>query len=60
MLLVAQLVRRVGFSAGVVEGGKGGRRGLAAPGGFVLGHRHAYITNNSILSDAGQVGKVAI
>jgi sugar lactone lactonase YvrE len=34
--------------------------GLAAPGGFVLGHRHAYITNNSILSDAGQVVKVAI
>ena len=34
--------------------------GLAAPGGFVLGRRHAYITNNSILPDAGQVVKVAI
>jgi hypothetical protein len=34
--------------------------GLAAPGGFVLGHGAAYITNNSILSDAGQVVKVAI
>jgi hypothetical protein len=34
--------------------------GLAAPGGFVLGRHHAYITNNSILSDAGQVVKVAI
>jgi hypothetical protein len=34
--------------------------GLAAPGGFVLGHGHAYITNNSILSDAGQVVKVRI
>jgi len=29
-------------------------------GGFVLGHGAAYITNNSILSDAGQVVKVAI
>jgi hypothetical protein len=34
--------------------------GLAAPGGFVLGHGAAYITNNSILPDAGQVVKVAI
>jgi sugar lactone lactonase YvrE len=34
--------------------------GLAAPGGFVLGHGHAYITNNSILSDAGQVVKVRV
>jgi hypothetical protein len=34
--------------------------GLAAPGGFVLGHGAAYITNNSILSDAGRVVKVAI
>ena len=34
--------------------------GLSAPGGFVLGHGAAYITNNSILSDAGQVVKVAI
>jgi hypothetical protein len=34
--------------------------GLAAPGGFVLGHGAAYITNNSILSDAGQVVKVTI
>ena len=34
--------------------------GLAAPGGFVLGHGAAHITNNSILSDAGQVVKVAI
>jgi hypothetical protein len=34
--------------------------GLAAPGGFVLGHGAAYITNNSILSDAGQVVKVRI
>jgi sugar lactone lactonase YvrE len=34
--------------------------GLAAPGGFVLGHHHAYITNNSILSDAGQVVKVRL
>jgi hypothetical protein len=34
--------------------------GLAAPGGFVLGHGAASITNNSILSDAGQVVKVAI
>jgi sugar lactone lactonase YvrE len=34
--------------------------GLAAPGGFVLGRHHAYLTNNSILSDAGQVVKVAI
>jgi hypothetical protein len=34
--------------------------GLNAPGGFVLGHGAAYITNNSILSDAGQVVKVAI
>ncbi len=31
-----------------------------ASGGFVLGHGAAYITNNSILSDAGQVVKVAI
>jgi hypothetical protein len=36
------------------------QEGLAAPGGFVLGHGAAYITNNSILSDAGQVVKVAI
>jgi sugar lactone lactonase YvrE len=34
--------------------------GLAAPGGFVLRHGAAYITNNSILSDAGQVVKVRI
>ena len=34
--------------------------GLNAPGGFVLGHGAAYITNNSILSDAGQVVKVKI
>ena len=34
--------------------------GLRAPGGFVLGHGAAHITNNSILSDAGQVVKVAI
>jgi hypothetical protein len=34
--------------------------GLNAPGGFVLGRGAAYITNNSILSDAGQVVKVAI
>jgi hypothetical protein len=34
--------------------------GLAAPGGFVLGHGAAYITNNSILSDAGQVVKARI
>jgi hypothetical protein len=34
--------------------------GLNAPGGFVLGRHAAYITNNSILSDAGQVVKVAI
>jgi sugar lactone lactonase YvrE len=45
---------------------KDGRRttlaqeGLNAPGGFVLGHGAAYITNNSILSDAGQVVKVRI
>jgi hypothetical protein len=32
--------------------------GLGAPGGFVLGHGAAYITNDSILSDAGQVVKV--
>jgi hypothetical protein len=36
------------------------REGLNAPGGFVLGHHAAYITNNSILSGAGQVVKVAI
>ena len=36
------------------------QEGLAAPGGFVLGHGAAYITNNSILSDAGQVVKVKI
>jgi sugar lactone lactonase YvrE len=36
------------------------QEGLSAPGGFVLGHGAAYITNNSILSDAGQVVKVAI
>src|SRR4029450_8642086 len=36
------------------------QEGLNAPGGFVLGHGAAYITNNSILSDAGQVVKVAI
>jgi hypothetical protein len=35
-------------------------KGLNAPGGFVLGHHAAYITNNSILSGAGQVVKVAI
>jgi hypothetical protein len=34
--------------------------GLNAPGGFLLGHGAAYITNNSILSGAGQVVKVAI
>jgi hypothetical protein len=34
--------------------------GLTAPGGFVLGHGAAYITNNSILSDEGQVVKVRI
>ena len=34
--------------------------GLNAPGGFVLGHGAAYITNNSILSGAGEVVKVAI
>jgi sugar lactone lactonase YvrE len=34
--------------------------GLNAPGGFVLGHDAAYVTNNSILSGAGQVVKVAI
>jgi hypothetical protein len=34
--------------------------GLNAPGGFVLGHDAAYITNNSILSDAGQVVKVKL
>jgi hypothetical protein len=34
--------------------------GLNAPGGFVLGHGAAYITNNSILSDAGQVVKVKL
>jgi hypothetical protein len=34
--------------------------GLAAPGGFVLGRHHAYITNNRILSDAGQVVKVRL
>jgi hypothetical protein len=34
--------------------------GLNAPGGFVLGRGAAYITNNSILSDAGQVVKVKI
>jgi hypothetical protein len=34
--------------------------GLAAPGGFVLRHGYAYITNNSILSDAGQVVKVRV
>ncbi|HKQ00659.1 MAG TPA: ScyD/ScyE family protein [Actinomycetes bacterium] len=34
--------------------------GLNAPGGFVLGHHAAYITNNSILPGAGQVVKVAI
>jgi hypothetical protein len=33
--------------------------GLNAPGGFVLGHHAAYITNNSILSGAGQVVKAA-
>jgi hypothetical protein len=34
--------------------------GLNAPGGFVLGDGAAYITNNGILSDAGQVVTVAI
>jgi hypothetical protein len=34
--------------------------GLNAPGGFVLGRGAAYITNNSILSDAGQVVKVKL
>jgi hypothetical protein len=34
--------------------------GLAAPGGFVLGHGAAYVTNNSILPGAGEVVKVAI
>jgi hypothetical protein len=36
------------------------REGLNAPGGFVLGHDAAYVTNNSILSDAGQVVKVPL
>jgi hypothetical protein len=36
------------------------QEGLNAPGGFVLGHGAAYITNNSILSGAGQVVKVRI
>jgi hypothetical protein len=31
----------------------------SALGGFVLGHGAAYITNYSILSDTGQVVKVA-
>jgi sugar lactone lactonase YvrE len=35
-------------------------QGLNAPGGFALGHGAAYITNNSILSGAGEVVKVAI
>jgi hypothetical protein len=34
--------------------------GLLAPGGFVLGHGAAYITNKSILSDAGEVVKVKL
>jgi sugar lactone lactonase YvrE len=34
--------------------------GLNAPGGFVLGHHTAYITNNRIRPGAGQVVKVAI
>jgi sugar lactone lactonase YvrE len=34
--------------------------GLLAPGGFVLGHGAAYITNNGVFSDTGQVVKVAI
>jgi hypothetical protein len=34
--------------------------GLIAPGGFVLGRGAAYITNNSVFSDTGQVVKVAI
>ncbi len=36
------------------------REGLIAPGGFVLRHGAAYITNNSIFSDDGQVVKVWI
>ena len=35
-------------------------KGLVAPGGFVIGHGAAYVTNNSILSDAGQVVKIAV
>jgi hypothetical protein len=34
--------------------------GLLAPGGFVLGRGAAYITNKSVLPDAGEVVKVAI
>jgi hypothetical protein len=37
-----------------------GQRGPGRPGGFVLGHHHAYISNNSILPDAGQVVKVRL
>jgi sugar lactone lactonase YvrE len=34
--------------------------GLVLPGGFVLGHDGtAYVTNNSIFSDTGQVVKVS-
>jgi hypothetical protein len=34
--------------------------GLLAPGGFVLGHGAAFITNKSILPDGGEVVKVRI
>jgi hypothetical protein len=34
--------------------------GLNAPGGFVLGHGAAYVTNNSVLPGGGQVVKVRI
>jgi sugar lactone lactonase YvrE len=36
------------------------REGLEAPGGFVLGHGAAYITNRSVVADAGQVVKVRV
>jgi hypothetical protein len=36
------------------------REGLEAPGGFVLGHGAAYITNKSVVPDAGEVVKVRI
>ena len=58
MLRVAQVVRRVRVNK------DGSRTTLASEGlaalGFVLSHHHAYITNNSILSDAGQVVKVRL